>query len=98
MTKPAIMLARPRPRKTLSGNCAACDIASRQFLGLKKGNMPSITRTSANAGIILSHIIYFASDLMVFGLLLAVLIGVISGIIPAYRASKLKPVDALRYE
>ena len=42
--------------------------------------------------------IYFAPDLMVFGLLLAVLIGVISGIIPAYRASKLKPVDALRYE
>ncbi len=42
--------------------------------------------------------IYFASDLMAFGLLLAVLIGVISGIVPAYRASKLKPVDALRYE
>ncbi|AKB54857.1 MULTISPECIES: ABC transporter permease [Methanosarcina] len=42
--------------------------------------------------------VYFAPDLMAFGLLLAVLIGVISGIIPAYRASKLKPVDALRYE
>ena len=37
-------------------------------------------------------------DLMVEGLLLAVSIGVISGVIPAYRASKLKPVDALRYE
>ena len=36
--------------------------------------------------------------LMVFGLLIAVLIGVISGAVPAYRASKLKPVDALRYE
>ena len=36
--------------------------------------------------------------LMVEGLLLAVSIGVISGVIPAYRASKLKPVDALRYE
>ena len=41
---------------------------------------------------------YFAPDLMAFGLILAVLIGVISGVVPAYRASKLKPVDALRYE
>ena len=36
--------------------------------------------------------------LMLEGLALAVLIGVISGVVPAYRASKLKPVDALRYE
>jgi putative ABC transport system permease protein len=42
--------------------------------------------------------IYLAPDLMAFGLILAVLIGVISGVVPAYRASKLKPVDALRYE
>jgi len=41
---------------------------------------------------------YFAPDLMALGLILAVLIGVISGVVPAYRASKLKPVDALRYE
>jgi putative ABC transport system permease protein len=37
-------------------------------------------------------------SLMIEGLLLAILIGVISGVVPAYRASKLKPVDALRYE
>jgi putative ABC transport system permease protein len=36
--------------------------------------------------------------LIVEGLVLAVLIGVISGAVPAYRASKMKPVDALRYE
>jgi putative ABC transport system permease protein len=36
--------------------------------------------------------------LMFEGLFLAVSIGVISGVVPAYRASKLKPVDALRYE
>jgi putative ABC transport system permease protein len=36
--------------------------------------------------------------LIVEGLTLAVLTGVTSGVIPAYRASKLKPVDALRYE
>jgi putative ABC transport system permease protein len=36
--------------------------------------------------------------LMFEGLFLAVSIGIISGVVPAYRASKLKPVDALRYE
>jgi putative ABC transport system permease protein len=45
-----------------------------------------------------SSSMYFAPDLMALGLILAILIGVISGVVPAYRASKLKPVDALRYE
>ena len=42
--------------------------------------------------------ISLSPHLMVLGLGLAVMIGVISGVVPAYRASKLKPVDALRYE
>jgi putative ABC transport system permease protein len=37
-------------------------------------------------------------ELVIGAFLLAVAIGVISGLIPSYRASKLKPVDALRYE
>jgi len=37
-------------------------------------------------------------QLVIFVLVFSVLIGIVSGIIPAYRASKLKPVDALRYE
>ncbi len=45
-----------------------------------------------------SSSIYFAPDLMAYGLILAIMIGVLSGVVPAYRASKLKPVDALRYE
>jgi putative ABC transport system permease protein len=36
--------------------------------------------------------------LLVYAVLLAVGIGMAAGVIPAYRASKLKPVDALRYE
>ena len=42
--------------------------------------------------------ISLSPGLMVSGLTIAVVIGVISGVVPAYRASKLKPVDALRYE
>ncbi|MDW7730824.1 MAG: ABC transporter permease [Methanolobus sp.] len=39
-----------------------------------------------------------APDLMLTGISIAVFIGVLSGVIPAYNASKMKPVDALRYE
>ncbi len=52
----------------------------------------SMTSAEGETGISLSF------NLMVSGLGLAVIIGVISGVVPAYRASKLKPVDALRYE
>jgi len=37
-------------------------------------------------------------QLMLGAILFAVLIGMIAGVIPAYRASRLNPVDALRYE
>lgn len=39
-----------------------------------------------------------APYLMALGISIAVFIGVLSGLIPAYNASKMKPVDALRYE
>lgn len=37
-------------------------------------------------------------QLMLFGLLFAFIIGIISGALPAYRASQLNPVEALRHE
>jgi len=37
-------------------------------------------------------------SLLVFALLISIIIGMVAGVIPAYNASKLKPVDALRYE
>jgi len=36
--------------------------------------------------------------LLIFAFSFSIIIGVIAGAIPAYRASRLKPVDALRYE
>ncbi len=41
---------------------------------------------------------YFSPVLIIGSFLLSIIIGMIAGLIPAYRASKLKPVDALRYE
>ena len=40
----------------------------------------------------------FTWQLVVYTLIFAFLVGIGSGIFPAYRASKLKPVDSLRYE
>jgi putative ABC transport system permease protein len=52
----------------------------------------TLARGSSIAGVT------FSPSLTFYGITLAVLVGVISGVVPAYRASKLKPVDALRYE
>jgi putative ABC transport system permease protein len=52
----------------------------------------TLARGTSVAGISFSPLLAF------YGIALAIFVGVISGAVPAYRASKLKPVDALRYE
>ena len=55
-----------------------------------------IGQFSSGAGFLLT--ITIEPLVLIFGLLFAFVVGVLSGILPAYQASKLKPVDALRYE
>ncbi len=43
-------------------------------------------------------VIKFNIALFLQGIFLAIIVGIIAGVIPAIRASRLKPVDALRYE
>ena len=51
---------------------------------------------SKSAGFLL--IIKIEIGVLLLGLVFAFVVGMVSGILPAYQASKLKPVDALRYE
>jgi len=56
----------------------------------------TIGEFSKNSGFLL--IIKIEALVLLFGLVFAFVIGILSGVIPAYQASRLKPVDALRYE
>ncbi len=61
------------------------------FIGGLAGGSGSLGRLSLGS-------IYFSPTLIVGAFLLSIIIGMIAGATPAYRASMLKPVDALRYE
>ena len=65
------------------------------LLGSGIGILVGKAAASAGYGILKIKI---SIGLILFGLAFAVVIGMISGALPARQASKLKPVDALRYE
>lgn len=54
--------------------------------------------TSTEGGMMMFSNTAITPQLLIFSLFFSIIIGMISGIIPAYRASKLNPVDALRSE
>ncbi len=57
------------------------------FMPVLLGNLPM-----ARGGTLVS------SNSIIMALSVSVIVGILAGIIPAYQASRLKPVDALRYE
>ncbi|MBS3141045.1 ABC transporter permease [Candidatus Woesearchaeota archaeon] len=65
------------------------------LLGSGIGILVGKAAASAGYGILKIKISF---GLIMFGLAFAIIIGMISGALPARQASKLKPVDALRYE
>jgi len=61
-------------------------------LGIMIGNVISNTVSQGTASFVVPWL------WMILGILVCVMVGVISGIYPAIRASKLDPIEALRYE
>lgn len=59
------------------------------LLGLITGNL---------LGIYLSSPVVIPYDWVVIGLVVCSVVGIVFGVYPAYKASKLNPIDALRYE
>ncbi|MEM3091212.1 MAG: ABC transporter permease [Candidatus Pacearchaeota archaeon] len=55
-----------------------------------------IGQFAKNSGFLLN--IKIEPLVLIFGLFFAFIVGILSGVLPAIQASKLKPVDALRYE
>lgn len=59
------------------------------FLGIVTGNL---------VGIYLSSPVVIPYDWVIIGLVVCSVVGIVFGVYPAYKAAKLNPIDALRYE
>ena len=68
------------------------------IFGVLLGSIMALIIGQFSKGAGFSLIVKIEPLVLIFGLLFAFVVGIISGILPAYQASKLKPVDALRYE
>lgn len=67
-------------------------------LGVLLGSGLAYTVGSFSQGIGFTINIKLEPLVLIFGLLFAFVVGILAGVLPAYQASRLKPIDALRYE
>ena len=67
-------------------------------LGVLGASFVSGLSGGASLGRLSLSSVYFSPTLIIGAFLLSIVVGMVAGAIPAYRASKLKPVDALRYQ
>ena len=59
------------------------------FLGILAGNL---------VGLYLDSPVVIPYDWVIIGLVVCSIVGIVFGVYPAYKAAKLNPIDALRYE
>lgn len=68
------------------------------IIGIGASQLLSTVMSGIGGGGIGSFSTIVTPNILILVFSISVMIGIVSGIIPAYRASKMNPVDALRYE